>query len=164
MTPPPCGARKTLRAYAFPRVFRPLRKLRPRFICHRQREAAIPSRREANWLPLRGSCPSDHTGTEGVPAGDSLDSGFPWRGSCRGASHASAVTDEVEILSPSCSRTIVVKVATSSVMRRTVTRCMTPSPQGEGFGRRRASVRPGSCAGERGQGCLRSHPRSDLRR
>ena len=37
----PCGARKTLRAYADPRVFRPLRKLRPRFACHRQREAAI---------------------------------------------------------------------------------------------------------------------------
>ena len=73
MTPPPCGARKTLRAYAFPRVFRPLRKLRPRSICHRQRKAAIPSRREVNWLPLRGSCPSarreasplGHTGTEG---------------------------------------------------------------------------------------------------
>ena len=39
---PPCGARKTHRAYADPRVFRPLRKLRPCFFCHRQRKAAIP--------------------------------------------------------------------------------------------------------------------------
>ena len=37
----PCGARKTVRAYADPPVFRPLRKLRPRFFCRRQREAAI---------------------------------------------------------------------------------------------------------------------------
>ena len=39
---PPCGARKTHRAYADPRVFRPLRKLRPCFFCHWQRKAAIP--------------------------------------------------------------------------------------------------------------------------
>ena len=39
---PPCGARNTLRAYAFPRVFRPLRKKSPRFFCHRQREDSFP--------------------------------------------------------------------------------------------------------------------------
>ena len=36
------GRRKTLRAYADPRVFRPLREKRPAFICHRQRQAAFP--------------------------------------------------------------------------------------------------------------------------
>ncbi len=41
-TCPPCGARKTLRAYAFPRVFRPLRKLRVPFLRHWRREPAIP--------------------------------------------------------------------------------------------------------------------------
>ncbi len=39
---PPCGARKMLRAYAYPPVFRPLRKLRLCLICHRQRKAALP--------------------------------------------------------------------------------------------------------------------------
>ena len=39
---PPCGARKTLRAYADPRVFRPLRKKRAAFFCHRQRQHAFP--------------------------------------------------------------------------------------------------------------------------
>ena len=39
---PACGARKTLQAYADPRVFRPLREKRPAFICHRQRQAAFP--------------------------------------------------------------------------------------------------------------------------
>ena len=39
---PPCGARKTLRAYAIPCVFRPLRKLQAPFFCHRQRQPAIP--------------------------------------------------------------------------------------------------------------------------
>ncbi len=43
-TAPPCGARKTLRAHAIPCVFRPLRKFRLCFICHRQRKAAIPLR------------------------------------------------------------------------------------------------------------------------
>ena len=43
---PPCGARKTVRAYAIPPVFRPLRKLRPCFFCHLQRKAAIPRARE----------------------------------------------------------------------------------------------------------------------
>ena len=36
------GRRKTHRAYTDPRVFRPLRKWRPRFFHHRRREAAIP--------------------------------------------------------------------------------------------------------------------------
>ena len=45
-TCPPCGARKTVRAYAIPPVFRPLRKLRPCFFCHLQRKAAIPRARE----------------------------------------------------------------------------------------------------------------------
>ena len=42
MNAPPCGARKTLRACAFPCVFRPLRKLRFACICRRQRQSAIP--------------------------------------------------------------------------------------------------------------------------
>ena len=37
----PCGARKTLRAYADPRVFRPLRKLRAPFIRRWRREPSI---------------------------------------------------------------------------------------------------------------------------
>ena len=41
-TVPPCGARKTLRAFADPCVFRPLRKKRAPFISHRQRERAFP--------------------------------------------------------------------------------------------------------------------------
>ena len=39
---PPCGARKTRRAYAVPCVFRPLRKQRPAFFCRRQRRGAVP--------------------------------------------------------------------------------------------------------------------------
>ena len=46
-TVPPCGARKTLRAFADPCVFRPLRNFRLRFICHWQREAGIPPEGEA---------------------------------------------------------------------------------------------------------------------
>ena len=42
MHTPPCGARKTVRAYATPPVFRPLRKLRLCFLCHRQHKAEIP--------------------------------------------------------------------------------------------------------------------------
>ena len=38
---PPCGTRKTLRACADPRVFRPLRKKRTAFFCHRQRQYAF---------------------------------------------------------------------------------------------------------------------------
>ena len=41
---PPCGARKTHRAYAISRVFRPLRKLPVPFFRHRRREPAIPRR------------------------------------------------------------------------------------------------------------------------
>ena len=37
----PCGTRKTLRAYAIPRVFRPLRKKRTAFLCQRQRQYAF---------------------------------------------------------------------------------------------------------------------------
>ena len=39
---PPCGARKTVRAYADPPVFRPLRKFRAPCFRHRRREPAIP--------------------------------------------------------------------------------------------------------------------------
>ena len=39
---PVCGARKTLRAYADPCVFRPLHKLPSAFLCPRQRRGAIP--------------------------------------------------------------------------------------------------------------------------
>ena len=39
---PPCGARKMLRAYADPCIFRLLRKLLLPFLCRRQREAVIP--------------------------------------------------------------------------------------------------------------------------
>ena len=50
---PPCGARKTLRAYADPCVFRPLRIFLACFICHRQRKPAIPKRKTpAISLPL----------------------------------------------------------------------------------------------------------------
>ena len=41
-TCPPCGSRKSRRACADPRDFRPLRKFRLRFFFHRQREAGIP--------------------------------------------------------------------------------------------------------------------------
>ena len=37
----PCGTRNTVRANAFPPVFRPLRKLRPPYLRHWRREAAI---------------------------------------------------------------------------------------------------------------------------
>ena len=39
----PCGARKMLRAYADPRIFRPLRKASARFIRHRRREPRFPT-------------------------------------------------------------------------------------------------------------------------
>ena len=59
--PPPCGARKTHRAYADPRVFRPLRKKHHRFFCPRQRDGAFPpSRGEASMRcnsPSRGRSP-----------------------------------------------------------------------------------------------------------
>ena len=47
-------------------------------------------------------------------------SGFPWRGSCRSASHASAVTDEVESLSSSYIWIMSARWDTSSVIRRPV--------------------------------------------
>ena len=50
---PPCGARKTLRAHAFARVFRPLRKKRPAFFCHRQRQDAFPEPCCAWFGPMR---------------------------------------------------------------------------------------------------------------
>ena len=45
-TDPPCGARKALRAYAGPRVFRPLRKRGTAFFCHRQRQRPFPPQGE----------------------------------------------------------------------------------------------------------------------
>ena len=39
---PPCGARKMLRAYAFPCIFRPLRKRHQPFIRHWRRAGAFP--------------------------------------------------------------------------------------------------------------------------
>ena len=39
---PPCGARKTVRAYAIPPVFRPLRKRHQPFIRHWRRAGAFP--------------------------------------------------------------------------------------------------------------------------
>ena len=48
-TCPPCGARKTHRACADPRDFRPLRKLRVPFFCHRRREPAIPLA-QGRWI------------------------------------------------------------------------------------------------------------------
>ena len=53
-TCPPCGARKTVRAYADPPVFRPLRKKSPRFFCRRQREGSFPRARGR----LEGGLPS----------------------------------------------------------------------------------------------------------
>ena len=57
-TCPPCGARKTVRAYAIPPVFRPLRKLRPCFFCHLQRKAAIPRARGRLYGPSRTPAPT----------------------------------------------------------------------------------------------------------
>ena len=62
-TCPPCGARKMLRAYVFPCIFRPLRKKRHRFICHWQRDGAFPRARGRHWrtqpggelTPVRGA-------------------------------------------------------------------------------------------------------------
>ena len=39
---PPCGALKMLRAYADPRIFRPLRKKKASFFCRRQRMPPFP--------------------------------------------------------------------------------------------------------------------------
>ena len=46
---PPCGARKTVRAFADPPVFRPLRIRHLPFFCHRQRAGALSQR-----APLAG--------------------------------------------------------------------------------------------------------------
>ncbi len=59
-TCPPCGARKTLRTYALPRVFRPLRKLRPRFIRYRRRETAIPFAGFGRGPPQKGNESRQH--------------------------------------------------------------------------------------------------------
>ena len=48
-TCPPCGARKSHRACADPRDFRPLRKLRVPFFRHRRREPAIPLA-QGRWI------------------------------------------------------------------------------------------------------------------
>ena len=67
-TCPPCGARKTVRAYADPPVFRPLRKKSPRFFCHRQREGSFPRARgrlEAGEAPYRPSATSPGGGSKG---------------------------------------------------------------------------------------------------
>ena len=69
---PPCGARKTHRAYANPRVFRPLRKLRPCFFCHWQRKAAIPpGLADMIRIPLKkkDSPPRGTVFFSGAPAG-----------------------------------------------------------------------------------------------
>ena len=55
--------------------------------------------------------------------------GFPRRGSCRGASRGSVVTDGVEILPPLCGRTRAARVNTASVIRLAGDRRMPPSPQ-----------------------------------
>ena len=75
---PPCGARKMLRAYADPCIFRPLRKLRFPFFRHRRREPAIP--------PCAGKAPLSHS----VRTGD-----FPRRGK-QGPPRASAPTGKRE--------------------------------------------------------------------
>ncbi len=41
MNSPPCGARRMLRAHAFPCILRPLRKMQACFFCHRQRKLAF---------------------------------------------------------------------------------------------------------------------------
>ena len=54
---PPCGARKMLRAYAFPCIFRPLRKRSPRFIRHWRRQPAIPPAEGRLGATPRGQSP-----------------------------------------------------------------------------------------------------------
>ena len=74
----PCGARKTLRAFAFPCVFRPLRKQRLSFICRWQRRAYItPCGARKNTSGFRFSlCFSTAAETEALlhlpPAAESL--------------------------------------------------------------------------------------------
>ena len=48
----PCGARKTVRAYADPPVFRPLRKLRAPCIRRRRREPSILNNSKFGWERL----------------------------------------------------------------------------------------------------------------
>ena len=57
---PPCGARKTVRAYAFPPVFRPLRIRRHRFICRRQRDAVLSQRAPLVGLITRRTRAQSH--------------------------------------------------------------------------------------------------------
>ena len=45
---PPCGTRKSVRAYADPPDFRPLRKNRTAFSCRRQRRRGFPRARGEN--------------------------------------------------------------------------------------------------------------------
>ena len=84
---PPCGARKTLRAYAFPRVFRPLRKKSPRFFCHRQREDSFPPVLGEGFAAPRGQA----LGVFCVWTETNAMAPLP-KGGCRGASPTSAVT------------------------------------------------------------------------
>ena len=87
---PPCGARKTVRAYAIPPVFRPLRKRHQPFIRHWRRAGAFPLLRTSLiqttkrglrapfGIPRRScvhmSAPSIRRNTDPPPI---------WRGSCR---------------------------------------------------------------------------------
>ena len=52
---PPCGARKTVRACAFPPAFRPLRKWSAAFFCPRQRWCSIPPGTSFTTAPVRST-------------------------------------------------------------------------------------------------------------
>ena len=62
---PPCGARRTVRAYAVPPILRPLQKSRNAFLCHRQRHCAIPCAAREEPAPDAGTAAA-HNG-EGGP-------------------------------------------------------------------------------------------------
>ena len=51
LLPPPCGARKTLRAFAVPCVFRPLRKKRAAFFYSVRRSSTAPSSPRTSSVP-----------------------------------------------------------------------------------------------------------------
>ena len=83
-TCPPCSSRKSRRACADPRDFRPLRKFRLRFLCHRQREAGIPRARGR----LENGRPQGRSGAKGAPAGP----GRFYRGNRKGMVFAAVST------------------------------------------------------------------------
>ena len=64
---PPCGARKNVRACAFPPAFRPLRKWSAAFFCPRQRWCSIPPGTSFTTAPVRS--PGSQAKTKKHPIG-----------------------------------------------------------------------------------------------